>query len=139
MEDNWILIGKIVSGVKKGAHFTKLDWVQEQCLEKLGFRPYPGTLNLEFSPEFIPLIESIYNEKKVELISPDTAFCSGNLFSVRIEGIQGAIVLPAENVRVHDNNIVEVISPLCLKETLNVRNGDDVILTPNINKECRQD
>ncbi|MCP4683328.1 MAG: CTP-dependent riboflavin kinase [Desulfobacterales bacterium] len=136
MEDNWVLIGKIISGVKKGAYFTQLDWVQEQCMEKLGFRPYPGTLNLELSPEYIPVIESIYNGKKEELIPPDTGFCSGNLFSLRIEGIQAAIVVPAENVKAHDKNIIEVISPLCLKEALNVRDGDEVILSPNIIKEC---
>ena len=39
--------GRVVSGARRAAGFTQLDWVQDQCWEKLGFRPFPGTLNVE--------------------------------------------------------------------------------------------
>jgi hypothetical protein len=41
-----ILSGTLVSGARQAAFFTQLDWVQSQCLDQLGFRPFPGTLNL---------------------------------------------------------------------------------------------
>ena len=59
MNDHWVLIGKVVGGVKQAAYFTQLDWVQEQCADKLGFRPYPGTLNLEISKESLPELEDL--------------------------------------------------------------------------------
>ena len=40
------IIGTIHSGAGKGAFFMQLDWVVRQCELKLGFVPYPGTLNL---------------------------------------------------------------------------------------------
>jgi len=41
MKDHRKISGKIVSGVNQGTFFTQLDWIQEQCLEKLGFKPFP--------------------------------------------------------------------------------------------------
>jgi riboflavin kinase len=38
--------GTIESGAGKGAYFTQVDWVVEQCREKLDLTPYPGTLNV---------------------------------------------------------------------------------------------
>jgi len=40
-----------------------------------------------------------------------------------------AIVFPAEDVRVHPKNIVEIISAEMLKDALNLKDGDWVTLT----------
>ena len=120
--------GKIVSGAKQGAFFIQLGWVQEQCLEKLGFAPWPGTLNLEILMDHVALIEEFKVKKGLELVSPDANFCSGHVFPVSIEGVPAAVVLPAEDVRVHEKNIIEIIAPQFLKETLGVKDGDQVTL-----------
>ena len=41
---------------------------------------------------------------------------------------KGALIIPAEEVRVHGERIVEVIAPLRLKDALNVDDGDEVTL-----------
>jgi CTP-dependent riboflavin kinase len=120
--------GKIVSGVKQGAFFTHLDWFREQCVEKLGYTPYPGTLNLEISPEHISELEVIEQEAEIEFFPPDSTFCSGKAYPVHIEGIRAAIIMPAEEVRVHGRNIIEVISKVKLKDALDVDDGDSVEL-----------
>lgn len=129
MKDEWVLNGKIVSGVRKATHFTQLDWVQEQCAEKLGFRPYPGTLNLEISEQSLPIIEALQKEKGVELIPPNREFCAAKAMPLSIGHITGAIIIPAEDVRVHGKNVIEVISPLRLKDALRVDDGDPLSLT----------
>ena len=129
MSKNRVLTGKIVSGIKQGAFFTQLDWVQEQCLEKLGFKPYPGTLNLEIAHENMAIIEALNPQRGVELVPPDSNFCSGFVFPITVEGISGAIVAPAEDVRVHGKNIIEIISHLGLKDALGVEDGDWLTLT----------
>jgi len=134
MKNNLVLSGRIVRGVKRGTHFTQLDWVQKQFMEKLGFRPYPGTLNLEVSTEYIPVIEEMQKHEGVELVSPDPAFCSGKALPANVEGVSGAIIVPAEEVRVHGKNIVEVIAPLRLKDVLDVGDGDSVTLTVDFNQ-----
>ena len=129
MKDHRNITGKIVSGVKQGAFFTQLDWVQEQCLEKLGFKPFPGTLNLEIAIENMAIIGALQAQAGIELVPPDSNFCSGLVFPITVEGISGAIVAPAADVRVHAKNIIEIISRLGLKDALGVEDGDWVTLT----------
>lgn len=62
----------------------------------------------------------------VALSSPDPDFCSGKTLPVNIEGVSGAIIIPSEGVRAHGKNIIEIIAPLRLKDSLNVKNGDSV-------------
>ena len=131
MIDNITITGRIVSGVKKGAFFTQLDWVQEQCQKKLGFKPYPGTLNLEITAEDLPIIESLEHKKGIELISPDPKFCNAKAFAVTLGEIKGAIIIPEEKVRIHPKTIIEIVASLKIKEALNVKDGDiiNVVLT----------
>jgi riboflavin kinase len=121
-----ILKGKVVSGAGQGAFFTRIDWVQQQCAEKLGFRPYPGTLNLEISAKDLHIIESLDAEKGMQLISPDPQFCNGRVFPVSLGEIGAAIIIPEEKVRIHPPNIIEIIAPLNVKASLHVKDGDTV-------------
>ena len=129
MKDHWKITGKIVSGVKQGAYFMQLAWVEEQCLMKLGFEPFPGTLNLEIPDESVSIIEKLTLQTGIELVPPDSNFCSGYVVPVSVGGISGAIVAPAEDVRVHRKNIIEIISQMRLKDALNLDDGDWLTLT----------
>jgi len=129
LSKNRIITGKIISGIKKGAFFTQLDWVQGQCLEKLGFKPFPGTLNLEIPDESVTIIDALQSQEGIELVPPDSSFCSGFVFPITIEGISGAMVVPAADVRAHGKNIIEIISHLGLKDALGVGDGDWITLT----------
>jgi len=141
MSKNCTLKGKVVSGAKKAAFFTQLDWVVAQCSEKLGFKPFPGTLNITILPESLLDVESIQEEKGIELVPPDpddsndAAFCTAQTLPISIEGIDGAIIIPDEKVNIHDKNIIEVIAPMSLKEILNIDDGDTVTLTIKDHKD----
>jgi CTP-dependent riboflavin kinase len=128
MNGKLTVTGKIVNGEKKGAFFTQLDWVQDQCQEKLGFKPFPGTLNLEIETEKIPHIEALLKRSGLELVPPDPNFCAGRVYPVSIMGVIGAIIAPAEDVRVHGKNIIELIAPTCLKDAMDVDDGDEIML-----------
>jgi CTP-dependent riboflavin kinase len=124
MTEKWIIAGKIVCGVKQGTFFTQLEWFQEQCADKLGFKPYPGTLNLEISGEYLPVIASLNREEGIEIISPDPKFCNAKAFLVSLGEISGAIIMPDEKVRVHGKNIIEIVAASNIKASLNVGDGD---------------
>lgn len=126
MKQSQVLKGKIVSGAGEGAYFSQIDWVQQQCKEKLGFKPYPGTLNLEIAPDDLPLIASLDQKKGIELISPDPKFCNAKAFPVTLGEIKGAIIIPEEKVRIHAKNIIEIIGPLNIKASLNAKDGETV-------------
>lgn len=126
---DFILKGIVVSGSRKAAYFTQLDWVMKQCEAKLGFKPYPGTLNIDIHPAGLPDIESKGENGFFELIPPDPSFCSSRMLPVAIEGLQAAVIMPEERVRIHGIRIIEIIAPVNLKETLSIKDGDTVTLT----------
>ncbi len=41
-----VIQGIVQGGLGQGNSFTQLDWVRQQFRDKIGFDPYPGTLNL---------------------------------------------------------------------------------------------
>ena len=129
------LTGRVVSGSRKASLFTQLDWVQEQCATKLGFRPYPGTLNVELSPESLANLRALEKEAKTEFIPPDPKYCVAKLVAVSLSSIRGAMIFPAEDVRIHGKSIVEIIAPVGLKDELNIKDGDPVSLTVAQEKE----
>ena len=124
-----VVTGKIISGAGKAAFFTRLDWVVEQCRAKLGFAPFPGTLNIEILPESLPGVEILLAGKGVELLPPDPASCSSRVVPVRLEGIQAAVIIPEEKVRIHDRDVVEVLAPVNLRKALKKEDGNLVSIT----------
>jgi CTP-dependent riboflavin kinase len=109
-------------------------------MEKLGFRPYPGTLNVEISPGSVKALEALEKENGIGLISPDPTFCNAKAFPVSMGGVTGAIVIPEEKVRVHGKSIVEVMAHLRLKDALGAEDGDFVTLVvENPKSQKRED
>ena len=128
MKEKLTVIGKIVRGSGKGAFFVQLDWVQKQCQEKLGFNPFPGTLNIVIDEKKVPLIAAIFKKDGLTLEPADSSSCTGHIYPASIMGVNGAIVAPADHVRVHAHNILELIAPICLKDALDVDDGDEIML-----------
>ena len=126
------ITGRIVSGEQKGAFFTQLDWVQAQCRKIVGFRPFPGTLNLEIEEEKIPLVDALLQRNGIPLVPPDSNFCTGQVYPVSIMGVPGAIVAPAEEVQSHGKNIVELIASTYLRDALDVDDGDEILLVAEV-------
>ncbi len=106
-----------------------LEWVQKTLREKLGFSPYPATLNLHLESEKeISLWREIQKETKgMEIPPPDSPFCHARVFPVKIgEKLQGAVLLP--EVKDYPGDKVEVIAPVRLKDALQVQDGDRLTL-----------
>ena len=127
-EEHLIISGTVVSGTRKAAFFTQLDWVQSQCLQQLGFEPFPGTLNLRIAEQDQPLASRVLNFPGLPLVPPDGTSCAGRVYPVYIGTIPGAIVLPEGSVRVHDTGVLEVLAPVSLREALHLEDGDLVSL-----------
>jgi len=124
-----ILSGIIVRGAGKAAYFTGLDWVRQQCIEKLHFQPFPGTLNIQLDENCLALLENLQKKPAIHLISPDPNFCNARTLPASLQNISVAIVMPDEAVNIHSNNIIEIIAPVSLKETLSLEDGAPVVVT----------
>jgi CTP-dependent riboflavin kinase len=124
-----VLSGIIVSGAGQAAYFTGLDWVQEQCAEKLYFQPYPGTLNIQVDEDCLALLTDLQKKPALNLLSPNPSFCNARTLPASLSNLAVAIIIPAESVNIHGPNILEVIAPVNLKKTLSLQDGDRILLT----------
>jgi len=122
------LQGKVFSGQKSGTKFVELPWVRKQIAEKLGFEPYLGTLNLRLTKESTETKKQFLKQGKAIEIVPAKGFYRGICFKALImDRVEGAIIIP--QVPSYSKDILEVIAPLRLRETLKLREGDEVRLT----------
>ncbi len=120
-----VLSGKVITGLGEGQYYISLEGYRAQFREKLGFDPYPGTLNLKLDPESIELRKRISaNTRILGFTDQNRTFGSGSCFNVRISDIKGAVITPE---RTHyPEDIIEVIAPLNLRDYLNIKDGSVV-------------
>lgn len=117
--------GFIISGRGEGRNFVLLSWFKEYVKENLGFEPFPGTLNLVISSEDSRRVSEILKKYGGLKIPSKNGYLSGKLYRALIESkIEGAIVRP--EILGYPENMIEVIAPLCLREVLNLRDGDEI-------------
>jgi len=118
--------GKVVSGIGEGSYYTEQINYIKQFQEKLNFKPFPGTLNIEIKhieKNKIRLVKK-YNAILInEFKNNNRTFGGVKCFHAKIENIKGAIVLP---IRSHYSNILEFISPYFLRKKLKLKDGDFV-------------
>ncbi len=127
MTDQLTVTGRIISGGKKGAPFTQLAWVQEQCWKVIGARPFPGTLNVELSAEKALDVDTLLERNGIALVSPDSEDCAGYVYPVSIMGVSGAIVAASGADRIQEKNFVELVASTHLKDALDVDDGDEIL------------
>jgi riboflavin kinase len=118
--------GRVVSGLKDGRYYLSLPQYVKQFKKKLGFTPFPGTLNV--------VIKDI-NKKllltKMKGITVD-GFSFGNrvlgrvkCFPVMINGkVKGAIALPDRSH--YSSDTIEIISRHNLRRELKLKDGSKV-------------
>ncbi|HEC56608.1 MAG TPA: DUF120 domain-containing protein [Candidatus Syntrophoarchaeum butanivorans] len=126
-EDAIELIGTVMTGLGEGKYYITQDGYMKQFTEKLGFKPFPGTLNLNLTKESVTLRKKLDNHKGI-LISGFKAnnrtFGGGRSFLSEIEDIKSAVIIPD---RTHyPPDVIEILAPVNLREALRVDDGDEV-------------
>ena len=117
------LTGTVRSGRREGAGFVALEWVASQVERNTGFRPYPGTLNLELpaGPD-LDRWRAVRGRKGFELLPEDPAYCSAWCCRARVEDrIPAAVVVP--RVPGYPDDLVEILAPVSLRQTLLLEDG----------------
>ncbi len=116
--------GTVFSGKGEGARFIELPWVKRQIVEKLGFTPYRGTLNLKLSKEEFEHRTLLEKAEAIEIL-PVKGFSRGRCFKANVmDKLECAIVIP--EIPNYPENVIEVIAPTNLREKLQLRDGDSV-------------
>lgn len=119
------LRGSVISGKGRGRIFVSLSWFKEYVKETLNFEPFPGTLNLMLSSEDSRKLAEIFKKFNGIRIPSKSGYLPGKLYRALIESrVEGAIVRP--KVFGYPENMIEVIAPICLREFLNLKDGDEI-------------
>jgi len=120
--------GVLVSGLGEGAYYVQLQGYSEQFAQKLGFTPYPGTLNLRLSSDHFWVKKELETLPAIIITSFQTqrrTFGQVKCFRATInDTAEGAIILI--NRTHHDDRIIEVIAPKNLRKTLELTEGSRV-------------
>ncbi len=127
------LVGNVISGLGEGSFYMSLDGYVKQFIEKLGFKPYPGTLNIKLKPEYVKykLYLDALPGTYIEGFSNGMRTYGGvKCFKASVHGLPGA-VLVIERTH-HGFDTIEVISPYRLRDELSLKDGDEVEVLVNL-------
>ncbi|MFZ1038394.1 MAG: DUF120 domain-containing protein [Candidatus Bathyarchaeia archaeon] len=123
------LEGTVFTGLGEGAYYISMEQYRKQFMEKLGFDPYPGTLNLKLTTDYDIKTRSeleAYPAVEIEGFKDENrTFGNVKCYPAIIENkVKGAIV---SALRSHyDASIVEVIAPVPLRKHLKLKDGHKV-------------
>lgn len=118
--------GKVISGMGEGKYYAGQQGYAEQFHKKLGFTPYPGTLNVQIEYIERNKLRLLKNSGGIvidEFKNENRTFGEVVCFTASINGVEGAIVVPK---RSHYITVLEFISPYYLREKLQIKDGDTV-------------
>ena len=121
--------GIVVSGRGCGKKFLEMKWVKRQITEKLGFMPYPGTLNIKLTGESTKR-EQLLKKAPSAKICPAEGYRSGLLVKAFIGIVECAIILP--EVPRYPKTLLEIIAPVNLRKTLQLEDGFEVTVAVNV-------
>lgn len=123
------LEGVLFSGLGEGAYYISKDGYRKQFIEKLGFDPYPGTLNLKLTADFdMKTRAELENYPAIELQgfkNETRAFGGVKCYPAVVNNkVKGAVVCA---MRTHYNSsVIEIISPTFLRGSLKLKDGNKV-------------
>ena len=118
----------LFSGLSEGSYYMSLEGYRKQFRSKLGFDPYPGTLNLRIAKESMSERREMNAFPHVsieEFADKDRTYGGARCFHAIVNGkIRAAIVVP---IRAHyGEDVLEIIAAENLRKLLRLKDGDVV-------------
>ncbi|MHA1914089.1 MAG: DUF120 domain-containing protein [Promethearchaeota archaeon] len=132
-----LIVGEVTPGMGEGGYYVRIPGYLEQFQKKLGFKPYYGTLNLQFSDlnkelleenlkNRIPVIIEGFEDKKLgrtygAVECHDCFVSSLDNQDIKIK----AAILKIKRTH-HKKNIVEILAEEFLRDTMDLKDGDRI-------------
>jgi riboflavin kinase len=128
------LSGEVTSGMGEGRHYISLSGYMEQFRTKLGYEPFPGTLNIDLDAG------SVRERPRLDALEPVTiegweseertygpAYCNPATLVAPGGTCERAHVIAPERTH-HGDDHLELIAPEELRETLDLEDGTEVTI-----------
>lgn len=134
-ERELIITGTVFKGLGEGAYYVSLEGYRKQFKEKLGFDPFPGTLNLR--------LDSLNKEIKVKLngfngieihgfSNEKRTYGGAKCFKAKVnDTVEGAALIIERSH--YGDDVLEVISPYNLRKEFKLKDGDKVSVKVFVN------
>ena len=123
------LEGVLFSGLGEGAYYVTKEGYRKQFMEKLGFDPYPGTLNIKLTTEYdIKSLSELEAYPAVELEGfkdESRTFGPVKCYPAIINNkAKGAVIYALRSH--YGSSVLEIISPTFLRSHLKLKDGNKV-------------
>ncbi|ELY40040.1 DUF120 domain-containing protein [Natronorubrum tibetense] len=127
------LDGTVTSGMGEGRHYISLSGYMRQFEERLGYEPFPGTLNVDLREDSVRRRSAVASLEPVPIDGwedDERTYGPAVCHRATIETAEGnryedAHIIAPERTH-HDEDQLEVIAPEKLRETLGLEDDDHV-------------
>ena len=123
------LEGVLFSGLGEGAYYVTKEGYRKQFMEKLGFDPYPGTLNIKLITDYdINSLSELEAYPAVELEGfedESRTFGPVKCYPAIINNkVKGAVIYAMRSH--YGSSVLEIVSPMFLRNSLKLKDGNKV-------------
>jgi len=130
------LKGVLVSGMGEGAYYMALKGYTKQFKSKIGYVPFPGTLNVRLDQkthqEAIKQFETLEGIKIKSFSDGKRSYGWVKCFPAKLNNSINCELIMLERTH-HDDSVVELISKICLRKTGKLKDGSKVSIKIPIN------
>jgi riboflavin kinase len=130
------LKGTLVSGMGEGAYYMGLKGYTKQFQSKIGYVPYPGTLNVRLDQkihqEAIKQFETLNGVKIKSFSDGKRTYGWVKCFNAKLNNSTNCELIILERTH-HDDSIIELISKSCIRKTAKLKDGSKVSIKIPIN------
>lgn len=123
------LKGTLVSGMGEGAYYMGLKGYTKQFKSKIGYIPFPGTLNVRLDQkihqEAIKQFETLDGIKIKSFSDGKRTYGWVKCFPAKLNNSIQCDLILLERTH-HDNSVIELISKTCLRKTAKLKDGSKV-------------
>ncbi len=124
-EERLDISGAIETGIGEGKYYLSLDGYKKQMKEKLGFVPFPGTLNIKLANK--------EHWKKEQLLATEAIVINGfrskersygdiYAYPCELEGNSCAVIVPLRTS--HGPDIIEIVCGFDIRKRFKKKDGD---------------
>ncbi|MEF8829443.1 MAG: DUF120 domain-containing protein [Halolamina sp.] len=126
------LTGAVTGGMGEGRHYISLPGYKRQFKQRLGYEPYPGTLNIDLNERSVRIRGELAAIEAVPIDAWEDegrTYGSASCYVATVEGngrtFEPTHVIVPDRTH-HDEDQIEVIAPEMLRDELGLADGDEL-------------
>lgn len=125
------LQGTLVSGMGEGAYYMSLKGYTKQFKSKIGYIPFPGTLNVRLDKkvhqEVIKQFETLHGITIKSFSDGKRTYGWVKCFPAKINQTIDCQLIILERTH-HDSSIIEMISKICIRNSGKLKDGSKITI-----------